>query len=76
MYDFNGTLYEFLPTIDNLEIRKITWVSKMFVCLQDIFVADSNLRSSDVELQQRASEYLALSKITRLVWFYSSNKLS
>ncbi|XP_023326510.1 AP-2 complex subunit alpha [Eurytemora carolleeae] len=34
--------------------------------IQDIFVADSNLRSSDVELQQRASEYLALSKITSL----------
>ena len=32
---------------------------------QDIFVADSNLRSADAELQQRASEYLALSRITR-----------
>jgi len=34
--------------------------------IQDILVADSNLRSADVELQQRASEYLALSKITSL----------
>jgi AP-2 complex subunit alpha len=34
--------------------------------IQDIFVADSNLKSADVELQQRASEYLALSKITSL----------
>jgi len=34
--------------------------------VEDIFVADSNLRSADAELQQRASEYLALSKITSL----------
>jgi len=34
--------------------------------IQDIFVADSNLKSADVELQQRASEYLALSKISSL----------
>merc|ERR1719189_675299 len=34
--------------------------------VQEIFLADSNLRSSDAELQQRASEYLALSKITSL----------
>lgn len=34
--------------------------------IQDIFVADSNLRSADAELQQRASEYLALSRITSL----------
>jgi len=34
--------------------------------VEEIFVADSNLRSADAELQQRASEYLALSKITSL----------
>jgi len=34
--------------------------------VQDIFNADSNLRSADAELQQRASEYLALSNITSL----------
>jgi len=34
--------------------------------IQDVFCTDSNLRSSDAELQQRASEYLALSKITSL----------
>ena len=33
--------------------------------IEEIFVADSNLRSADAELQQRASEYLALSKLTR-----------
>ena len=33
--------------------------------VQEIFTADSNLRSADAELQQRASEYLALSKIPR-----------
>ena len=33
--------------------------------LQEIFTADSNIRSADAELQQRASEYLALSKIPR-----------
>ena len=32
---------------------------------QEIFTADSNIRSADAELQQRASEYLALSKIPR-----------
>merc|ERR1719192_92970 len=30
--------------------------------IEEIFVADSNLRSADAELQQRACEYLALSK--------------
>ena len=30
--------------------------------VQQIFSLDSNLRSADAELQQRASEYLALSK--------------
>jgi len=34
--------------------------------VEEIFLADSNLRSADAELQQRASEYLALSKITSL----------
>merc|ERR1719412_1794047 len=34
--------------------------------IEEIFVADSNLRSADAELQQRASEYLALSKLTSL----------
>merc|ERR1711970_495433 len=34
--------------------------------VEDILVADSNLRSADAELQQRASEYLALSKLTSL----------
>jgi len=34
--------------------------------VEEIFVADSNLRSADAELQQRASEYLALAKITSL----------
>lgn len=34
--------------------------------VQAIFTLDSNLRSADVELQQRASEYLALSKVTSL----------
>ena len=38
---------------------------KIFL-LQEIFTADSNLRSADAELQQRASEYLALSKIPSL----------
>jgi AP-2 complex subunit alpha len=33
--------------------------------VEEIFVADSNLRSADAELQQRASEYLALSKVTQ-----------
>jgi len=34
--------------------------------IEEIFIADSNLRSADAELQQRASEYLALSKLTSL----------
>ena len=34
--------------------------------VEEIFLADSNLRSADAELQQRASEYLALAKITSL----------
>jgi len=34
--------------------------------IQDIFSTDSNLRSADAELQQRASEYLALSKMNSL----------
>jgi len=34
--------------------------------IEEIFVSDSNLRSADAELQQRASEYLALSKLTSL----------
>ena len=34
--------------------------------VQEIFSLDSNLRSADAELQQRASEYLALSKIPSL----------
>jgi len=34
--------------------------------VEEIFIADSNLRSADAELQQRASEYLALAKITSL----------
>jgi len=34
--------------------------------VQDIFSADSNIRSADAELQQRASEYLALSNIPSL----------
>jgi len=34
--------------------------------VQKIFSLDSNLRSADAELQQRASEYLALSKIPSL----------
>jgi len=34
--------------------------------VQEIFTADSNIRSADAELQQRASEYLALSKIPSL----------
>jgi len=34
--------------------------------VEEIFLADSNIRSADAELQQRASEYLALSKITSL----------
>ncbi|XP_040567319.1 AP-2 complex subunit alpha [Lepeophtheirus salmonis] len=34
--------------------------------IQDVFCVDSNLKSADAELQQRASEYLALSKITSL----------
>jgi len=34
--------------------------------VEEIFQADSNLRSADAELQQRASEYLALSKLTSL----------
>ena len=38
--------------------------------IEEIFVADSNLRSADAELQQRASEYLALSKLTRWVDCY------
>ena len=40
--------------------------SLKFICDQEIFTADSNLRSADAELQQRASEYLALSKIPSL----------
>merc|ERR1712226_1836556 len=32
----------------------------------EIITADSNIRSADAELQQRASEYLALSKIPSL----------
>ena len=34
--------------------------------MQTVFQLDSNLRSADAELQQRASEYLALSKIASL----------
>ena len=34
--------------------------------VQHIFSLDSNLKSADAELQQRASEYLALSKVTSL----------
>lgn len=34
--------------------------------IQAVFQLDSNLRSADAELQQRASEYLALSKIASL----------
>ena len=34
--------------------------------VEEIFLADSNLRSADAELQQRASEYLALSKVSWL----------
>ena len=34
--------------------------------VQQIFSLDSNLKSADAELQQRASEYLALSKIPSL----------
>merc|ERR1719186_905302 len=34
--------------------------------IQEIFSTDSNLRSADAELQQRASEYLALSKMNSL----------
>jgi AP-2 complex subunit alpha len=29
--------------------------------IQDVFKADSNIKSSDAELQQRAAEYLQLS---------------
>lgn len=41
--------------------------------IQDVFRQDSNLRSADAELQQRASEYLQLSIIAStdvLVKFY------
>ena len=31
--------------------------------IQDILTQDSNLRNADAELQQRASEYLQLSKV-------------
>merc|ERR1712179_259891 len=34
--------------------------------IQNVFSLDSNIRSADAELQQRASEYLALSKVTSL----------
>lgn len=34
--------------------------------IQDILSQDSNLKSADAELQQRASEYLQLSKVTSL----------
>ena len=34
--------------------------------IQDILSQDSNLKNADAELQQRASEYLALSRVTSL----------
>lgn len=34
--------------------------------IQEILSQDSNLRNADAELQQRASEYLQLSKVTSL----------
>lgn len=42
---------------------------------QTVFQLDSNLRSADAELQQRASEYLALSKIASLDVLVSRNCL-
>lgn len=44
--------------------------------IQEILKQDSNLRSADAELQQRASEYLQLSKIVSTdVLVCSQNKL-
>lgn len=47
-------------------VKFINLFPEIKTVIEDIFKTDSNLRSSDAELQQRACEYLALSKVASL----------
>jgi len=47
-------------------VKFINLFPEIKTVIEDIFKTDSNLRSSDAELQQRACEYLALSKVATL----------
>jgi len=44
-------------------VKFINLFPEVKTTIQEILKQDSNLRSADAELQQRASEYLQLSKI-------------
>ena len=47
-------------------VKFINLFPEIKTVIEDIFKTDSNLRSSDAELQQRACEYLALSRVATL----------
>jgi len=47
-------------------VKFINLFPEIKTVIEDIFKTDSNLRSADAELQQRACEYLALSKVATL----------
>jgi len=47
-------------------VKFINLFPEIKTVIEDIFKTDSNLRSSDAELQQRACEYLALSRVASL----------
>ena len=47
-------------------VKFINLFPEIKTVIEDVFKTDSNLRSSDAELQQRACEYLALSKVASL----------
>ena len=47
-------------------VKFINLFPEIKTVIEDIFKTDSNLRSADAELQQRACEYLALSTVATL----------